>query len=1102
MKIPIKQLAGLVYASLALLGCQTTTEQVAETSQVRPVSVAEARETVATFKAGETFLPPRRVDDLLGLFENWPDDQSADRAKWVTIVGTDLPIDARPHKRVTTLYERATAARRLGKAGQELSDLRDAVAELEKSRSSGLPLVSPIFEKFVYRDAAWAEFANGSFEKAVLYFRHSAQVDAGTSAFENDVGGWMSLAGLAYVHAYSGNLKLAGESAATARAVIENSDEYDPVRRNSRPDRKTGFMFKTSRSVTAKGMHRNNPWRPIYLGAMRYRLLQAEGRWRDAEPVLRRTIEIFEEKFGDGNARQWAHGREFDWLNIQRVELAANLVRQGRIQEAEVVLRAALRATLKAQGKFSTTTAIALSGFHEILAAQGRYTEAEVLARRVLEIYRELGASSGSRLVGTAQFNLGQALSLQGRWHDAHEEYRAALDDFEPGAHSFLRYFANDPSMLLTRLKAGAVDTVAPLLDKARRRSVENKGPEHYDSLEFAALEAMSLSRRANTAGARQLYAKVVPALISADRQARIGGSQRYDRRWRLLLILEDYIGTLERSARQAETRERARAHAMEAFRVAAFAQSHEVDWALAKSAARNAIQDPELAELIRSEQDAKFQIDALTARLSDALSQPPGQRDRTVANSLKVRLEKLTQSRLTLRAETESRFPDYASLIAPSPPDAMRLKETMANDEALISFFVGEERTYVWAIPGSGEPVFAAVELGSLQLEEIVAKLREALDPNPTTLADIPDFDVALAYRLYRSLYEPVALGWKHAKSLLIAPHGALAYLPPAVMVVKKPDPMTRETLLFAKYRKTLWLGRTHAVSMLPSVTSLATLRDSRRTIDHPREFLGFGDPYFKPQTTAALALRRAQDADQSNKVVQRGTIALRRAPKTRGSLSADLSNLPRLPETAEELRTIARSLGVKANLKVYLGTDASEEQVKAENLSHYKIVAFATHGLVAGDLDGLHQPALALSSPAVTGGREDGLLTMGEVLGLKMNADWVLLSACNTGAGNGAGARAVSGLGRAFFYAGTRSLLVSNWPVHSEATKELMIGLFRRGLSVGDKAEAQRLAMMSLVDAGIYRDTSGRAIFSYAHPIFWAPFSLVGDNRNSPTS
>ena len=138
------------------------------------------------------------------------------------------------------------------------------------------------------------------------------------------------------------------------------------------------------------------------------------------------------------------------------------------------------------------------------------------------------------------------------------------------------------------------------------------------------------------------------------------------------------------------------------------------------------------------------------------------------------------------------------------------------------------------------------------------------------------------------------------------------------------------------------------------------------------------------------------------------------------------------------------------------------------------------------------------------MTGGREDGLLTMGEVLGLKMRADWVVLSACNTGAGNGAGARAVSGLGRAFFYAGTRSLLVSNWPVHSEATKVIMSDLFRRWATneALGKAEAQRQAMMALIDEGVHRDATGREVFSYAHPIFWAPFTIVGDNKHGLTS
>ena len=102
--------------------------------------------------------------------------------------------------------------------------------------------------------------------------------------------------------------------------------------------------------------------------------------------------------------------------------------------------------------------------------------------------------------------------------------------------------------------------------------------------------------------------------------------------------------------------------------------------------------------------------------------------------------------------------------------------------------------------------------------------------------------------------------------------------------------------------------------------------------------------------------------------------------------------------------------TMGADLEQDVYLGERASESQVKNMNLSNRRVIAFASHGLVPGDLDGLDQPAIALSAPSVTGKEEDGLLTMGEIMMLNLNADWVVLSACNTGAAEGAGAEALS--------------------------------------------------------------------------------------------
>jgi len=180
-----------------------------------------------------------------------------------------------------------------------------------------------------------------------------------------------------------------------------------------------------------------------------------------------------------------------------------------------------------------------------------------------------------------------------------------------------------------------------------------------------------------------------------------------------------------------------------------------------------------------------------------------------------------------------------------------------------------------------------------------------------------------------------------------------------------------------------------------------------------------------------------------------------------------------------------------------IHLGKDANERTVKSAPLSKYRVVAFATHGLVPGDLNGLTQPALALTAPSVADVDGDGLLTMDEILALKLDADWVVLSACNTGASAGAGAEAASGLGRAFFYAGTRALLVTNWSVHSESARQLVTDLFRRQAADPklSRGEALRQAMMALLDGKGYADQQGKVLFSYGHPLFWAPYTIIGD-------
>jgi CHAT domain-containing protein len=197
-------------------------------------------------------------------------------------------------------------------------------------------------------------------------------------------------------------------------------------------------------------------------------------------------------------------------------------------------------------------------------------------------------------------------------------------------------------------------------------------------------------------------------------------------------------------------------------------------------------------------------------------------------------------------------------------------------------------------------------------------------------------------------------------------------------------------------------------------------------------------------------------------------------------------------LPGTRKETQQIAAELKAEP-ADIRLGLAATETAVKQAKLDQYRIVYFATHGLVAGDLElfakDKAEPALALSIPEKPNDLDDGLLTASEIAQLKLDADWAVLSACNTAAEDKPGAEALSGLARAFFYAGAKSLIVSHWSVDDEATARLMINTFRassRDLKLSH-AQALRQAMLAIIDQAKSEEE--------ANPRLWAPFVVVGE-------
>jgi CHAT domain-containing protein len=529
------------------------------------------------------------------------------------------------------------------------------------------------------------------------------------------------------------------------------------------------------------------------------------------------------------------------------------------------------------------------------------------------------------------------------------------------------------------------------------------------------------------------------------------------------------------------------------------------VQSALGASGARAAAVDPILADLVRREQDAAKQISELENTLSNVIAIPADQRAGDVLQELKSSVDTLNNARVALLNGIKRQFPKYAEFTDPQAVSLADVQMNLHAAEALIMLYPAVNRTYVWAIPQAGNVSFASASLNKNAINAIVVRLRKTLDPKPKTLRDIPDFDLELAYTIYSKLLKPVKSGWENATDLLIVAPGPLGQLPFSVLPTSLVTPGKESSVLFSQYRNVPWLIRQVALTRLPSVHSLITLRSLPVGETARKPFCAFGDPCFNQAQLARLESENSKPgSDRSSGGVNLSVRGIRLMAgnylDNQKLASIQLESLNRLPDTAEELRNIANALEADPSRDVFLGKDASESRVKAMDLSDRRIIAFASHALVPGDLDGLDQPAIALSSPSVTGGNEDGLLKVGEILKFKLNADWVVLSACNTGAADGAGAEALSGLGRAFFYAGTRAILASMWPVETNSARELTTGLFKyqqkdKTLS---RSKALRKSMLDLIEGpGLKDGTTNKIVASYAHPLFWAPFILVGDSR-----
>ena len=781
--------------------------------------------------------------------------------------------------------------------------------------------------------------------------------------------------------------------------------------------------------------------------------------------------------------------------NSTRLFLARTLIQQQRLNEAELLLREVLKSSLTQSGRNAFITGRTLWTLSLVFTQRGRNAEATVLAEWADRSLQEAGLSETSPARLNGRTILANALTASGRAGEAvalYDAIRASVGD-----DSRLEEGFGHGSLLSIRayILSGRVDDALRDGDNLVRYNRRHFGAEHYTTAEARAYRAMALRRAGRDGEARKEFAEALAVLTDPSK---VVGKHNASlaRTSRLRLVLNEYLNLLVGSKGAHTPQDTA-----EAFRVADVARWQSLQKAVAGSALRAAAGSPELAARIKKMQDADDELQAVYKNLITQRSAPPERQLPAVIKAMEQRVAELQQEQQRDLAEIRRQFPQYDELVNPRPVDHATVRRALRANEALLSIYVTPGGSYVWASGPDGQLRFHFSPQKPDWVAAQVQRLRDSVDLTSGLSLDRLRFDLAAGQTLYQELLAPVEAAWAQADTLLVVANESLGQIPFSMLPTGATAAAASPTgLPLAQYRQTPWLARQVAVAYLPSVSALVTLRSLPAAPGQRAPFIGFGDPDFGSQTEPAATRGMGPLASTRN-------LKIKHAPSwSENQTSADAPvvtppqpatpTLTALPDTRAEITSIATALSADPGRDAYFGPQANRQNVLGNDLRRRRIVAFATHGLVAGDLPGLDQPALALS-PAPGQPITEGLLKLEDILKLSLDADLVVLSACNTAAADGTGAEAVSGLGRGFFYAGARSVLATHWPVETVSARQLVTRLFERYARDGQltRAQALRQAMLDLIDREVATAPNGQAVLAYAHPAFWAPYALYGD-------
>jgi CHAT domain-containing protein/tetratricopeptide (TPR) repeat protein len=838
-------------------------------------------------------------------------------------------------------------------------------------------------------------------------------------------------------------------------------------------------------------------------------LYRSMGNYPESEALLRRATEIAQKALGPNHHRV-----------AEPVAVMAQLyLAQGRRAEAEPLFQRALSVTEAGLGGEHPTTASMLNSLGDFYRESGRFAEAEQRYRRALAIRQKVFGPNAAA-VGESYHNLGMMYLMHGRIAEAEAHFARSLSIREralPPDHPLIAMSLTYVGIMhVMRDKPGDAE---PLLMRALNISEKGLGADHPFMAKVSNALAAVLLEKGDYSLALSLFKRSAAILIKRSQSTGEAIGRGVSGRLQTEAIS---LGWGTRSLVQAAHRlgelEPARAGELEQemFINAQWATGGEAAASIAQMAVRQAAGDSGLARLVRERQDLVAEWRERDTQLAQAIANPSAARGAAAEQPIRARLAAIGNRMAEIDRTLTLDFPQYSALTNPQPIGLSEAQRLLGADEALVLLLDAPEikplpeATFVWVVTKSATR-WVKSPIKTKALTESVSALRCGLDANAWTgnhcpnllkvtsasagreAGTPPPFDVARAHDLYRGLFSQVEDLIK-GKHLLLVPSGPLTALPFQVLVTAPPADA-------ANLAKVSWLGVRQPMTVLPSVASLRALRSLARSSGATRPFIGFGNPLLEGNPAVAWQTALARQSRDYQRCGPSRVQQVAALPEGRGAIKAlargglaDVAQIKQqvpLPETAIELCAIAETLGVPAS-EIRLGASATETELKALSsagrLADYRVVHFATHGALSGEVGGSSEPGLILTPPGKATDADDGYLTASEIAQMKLDADWVILSACNTAGGGEQGGEALSGLARAFFYAGARALLVSHWAVDSAATVRLITEAFaqlQRDPKIG-RAEAMRRSAIALI-------SSGEPLA--AHPAYWAPFVVVGE-------